>query len=150
MIGNAFLLALREIRNNIMRAALTTLGIIIGVGAVIMMVTLGNGATKSVTSDIASMGRNLLIVVPGQQRQMGPPMASTPFTLADSDAIAREVPGLNAVAPETTQQSSQVPGPTNGSFAAREWNLIAGRSFSLAELRAGKAACILGATVRKD
>src|ERR1700744_6602485 len=101
MIANAFLLALREIRNNIMRAALTTLGIIIGVGAVIMMVTLGNGATRSVTADIAAMGRNLLIVLPGQQRQMGPPVQSSPFTFADADAIAREIPGLDAVAPET-------------------------------------------------
>jgi putative ABC transport system permease protein len=160
MIANAFLLALREIRNNIMRAALTTLGIIIGVGAVIMMVTLGNGATKSVTSDIASMGRNLLIVIPGQQRQMGPPVASTPFTLADADAIAREIPDLNAVAPESTQSevvvnanknhSTQVTGSTNGYFAAREWKLIAGRQFSLAELRSGKAACVIGDTVRKD
>jgi putative ABC transport system permease protein len=160
MIANAFLLALREIRNNIMRAALTTLGIIIGVGAVIMMVTLGNGATKSVTSDIASMGRNLLIVVPGAQRQMGPPVASTPFTLADADAIAREIPDLNAVAPEATQSevvvnanknhSTQVTGSTNGYFAAREWKLIAGRQFSLAELRSGKAACVIGDTVRKD
>jgi putative ABC transport system permease protein len=160
MIANAFLLALREIRNNIMRAALTTLGIIIGVGAVIMMVTLGNGATKSVTSDIASMGRNLLIVIPGQQRQMGPPTASTPFVLADADAIAHEIPGLNAVAPEAEQQevavnanrnhTTQVTGTTDGYFAAREWKLIAGRPFSLAELRAGKAACILGDTVRKD
>ena len=68
MIANAFLLALREIRNNLMRAGLTTLGIVIGVAAVIGMVTLGSGATKRVTADIASMGRNLLIVIPGQRR----------------------------------------------------------------------------------
>ena len=160
MITNAFLLALREIRNNIMRAALTTLGIIIGVGAVIMMVTLGNGATKSVTSDIASMGRNLLIVIPGQQRQMGPPVASTPFTASDADAIAREIPGLDAVAPETTQQevavnanqnhTTTVVGTTNAYFVGREWKLIAGRQFTIGELRAGKAACVIGETVRKD
>jgi putative ABC transport system permease protein len=160
MITNAFLLALREIRNNIMRAALTTLGIIIGVGAVIMMVTLGNGATKSVTSDIAAMGRNLLIVIPGQPKQGGPPVATTPFLIADADAIAREIPGLNAVAPEATQSevvvnanknhTTQITGSTNAYFAAREWKIIAGRPFSLAELRSGKAACILGDTVRKD
>ena len=68
MIANAFLLALREIRNNLMRAGLTTLGIVIGVAAVIGMVTLGSGATKRVTADIASMGRNLLIVIPGQRK----------------------------------------------------------------------------------
>ncbi|HEY5337574.1 MAG TPA: ABC transporter permease, partial [Rhizomicrobium sp.] len=156
MIANAFLLALREIRNNFMRAALTTLGIIIGVGAVIMMVTLGNGATKSVTSDIAAMGRNLLIVIPGQRQ--GPPVATTPFSLADADAIAREIPGLNAVAPEATQQqvvvngshnhTTQITGSTDAYFAAREWKIVEGRPFSLAELRAGKAACIIGQTVR--
>jgi putative ABC transport system permease protein len=160
MIANAFLLALREIRNNIMRAALTTLGIIIGVGAVIMMVTLGNGATRSVTADIAAMGRNLLIVIPGQQRQMGPPVQSTPFTLADADAIAREIPGLDAVAPETTQQevvvnanqnhTTTIVGTTDAYFSAREWKLLAGRQFSVGELRAGKAACVIGETVRKD
>jgi putative ABC transport system permease protein len=160
MIANAFLLALREIRNNIMRAALTTLGIIIGVGAVIMMVTLGNGATRSVTADIAAMGRNLLIVIPGQQRQMGPPVQTTPFTVADADAIAREIPGLDAVAPETTQQevvvnanqnhTTTIAGTTDAYFTAREWKLLAGRDFSVGELRAGKAACVIGETVRKD
>jgi putative ABC transport system permease protein len=160
MIANAFLLALREIRNNILRASLTTLGIIIGVGAVIMMVTLGNGATKSVTSDIAAMGRNLLIVIPGQERQMGPPVSTTPFTVADSDAIARETPGLDAVAPETTQQevavnanqnhTTTVVGTTDPYFSAREWKFAAGRKFTVGELRAGKAVCVLGETVRKD
>ena len=158
MIANAFVLALREIRNNFMRASLTTLGIIIGVGAVIMMVTLGNGATKSVTSDIAAMGRNLIIVIPGQRQ--GPPIATTPFTIADADAIAREIPGLNAVAPEAERQevvvnanhnhTTQITGSTNAFFAVRDWKLVAGRAFSLAEIRAGKAACVLGETVRKE
>jgi putative ABC transport system permease protein len=159
MIGNAFLLALREIRNNLMRAGLTTLGIVIGVGAVIAMVTLGNGATKSVTSDIAAMGRNLIIVIPGQ-RSNGPPLATSPFVVADADAIAREVPGVSAVAPEAERQetvvnanrnrATQITGSTNAFFAAREWPLVAGRPFSLAEIRAGKAACVLGETVRHD
>jgi putative ABC transport system permease protein len=159
MIGNALLLALREIRNNLMRAGLTTLGIVIGVGAVIAMVTLGNGATRSVTSDIAAMGRNLIIVIPGQ-RSNGPPLATSPFVVADADAIAREIPGLGAVAPEAERQetvvnanrnrSTQITGSTNAFFAAREWPLVAGRPFSLAEIRAGKAACILGETVRHD
>ncbi len=158
MIANAFLLALREIRNNLMRAGLTTLGIVIGVGAVIAMVTLGNGATKSVTSDIAAMGRNLIIVIPGQRQ--GPPIAATPFMQSDVDAIGREVPGLNAVAPEAERQevavnanhnrTTQITGSTNAFFAAREWKIEEGRAFTQAEVRAGKAACILGATVRHD
>jgi putative ABC transport system permease protein len=68
MIGNAAVLAIREIRRNMLRAILTTLGIVIGVGAVITLVTLGNGASASVTSSIASLGRNLLILQPGARR----------------------------------------------------------------------------------
>ena len=95
MIGNAVALALREIRRNLMRAALTTLGIVIGVGAVIAMVTLGNGAQASITSSISALGRNLLIVTPGSQRRGGPPSPAAPFTLQDADMVARDVPGLS-------------------------------------------------------
>src|SRR5471030_929973 len=97
MILNAFMLALREIRNNLLRAGLTTLGIVIGVAAVIAMVTLGAGATQSVTSGIASMVRNLIILAPGARR--GPLIAATNFEEADADAIQREIVGLAAVAP---------------------------------------------------
>ena len=158
MIANAFILALREIRNNLMRAALTTLGIIIGVGAVIAMVSLGTAATKGVTSEISSMGRNLLVVIPGSNR--GPPTGAEPFTIADADAIAREVPALAAVAPESEQQavainannnhSTQVVGTTNAAFIARSWTLEEGRQFTLGELRSGKAVCVIGETVRKQ
>jgi putative ABC transport system permease protein len=158
MIANAFLLALKEIRNNLMRAGLTTLGIVIGVAAVIAMVTLGSGATKRVTADIASMGRNLLVLVPGQRR--GPPVATTPFSAEDSEAVAREVPGLAAVAPELGVQgvavnanhnhSTQVEGTTNAYLVAREWGVVSGRSFSPAEILAGKSVCILGETVRRE
>src|SRR5258708_4257552 len=106
MIFNAFLLALKEIRNNLLRAGLTTLGIVIGVAAVIAMVTLGSGATKRVTADIASMGRNLLIVIPGQRR--GPPVAATPFAISDAEAITRDVQGIAAVAPQQARQGVAV------------------------------------------
>ena len=65
MMINALLLALREIRRNLLRSFLTVLGIVIGVAAVITMVTLGNGATRMVASQIASLGSNLLMVMPG-------------------------------------------------------------------------------------
>ena len=70
MIWNALQLALREIRRNLMRSFLTILGIVIGVSAVITMVTLGNGATRAVSDQIASLGSNLLMVRPGQR--LGP------------------------------------------------------------------------------
>ncbi len=159
MIANAFLLALREIRNNLMRAGLTTLGIVIGVAAVIGMVTLGAGATKRVTADIASMGRNLLIVIPGQRRP-GTLDSAPPFDLGDSDAIQREVPGLAAVAPLTSRSvtavngnrnaTTSVMGTTNAYFAAREWPLAKGHVFTVTDLRAGKAVCIIGQTIRSE
>jgi len=159
MIANALLLALREIRNNLLRAGLTTLGIVIGVAAVIAMVTLGSGATKRVTADIASMGRNLLIVTPGQRRP-GTLITASPFSLEDANIIARDIGGLAAVAPAVSRsavavlgnhnRTTQVTGATNQFFAARDWTIALGRGFSTAEDRAGKSVCVLGETVRKE
>jgi putative ABC transport system permease protein len=158
MILNAFLLALREIRNNLLRAGLTTLGIVIGVGAVILMVTLGAGANSRVTSDIATMGNNLLVLIPGQRN--GPPTATTPFDMATVEAIERDVPGLAEVVPELAVQgvavsgnhnhSTQIDGTTNAYLASRNWNVLYGRDFSPAEILGGKSVCILGETVRRD
>ncbi|HNC70354.1 MAG TPA: ABC transporter permease, partial [Pseudomonadales bacterium] len=87
MLGNAMLLALRAIGRNPMRSFLTVLGIVIGVAAVITMVTLGNGATRSVQAQIASLGSNLLMVLPGQR--MGPGgSGGPPFAMGDVEAIA--------------------------------------------------------------
>ncbi len=159
MIGNAFILALREIRNNLMRAGLTTLGIIIGVGAVIGMVTLGAGATQSVTSNIASMGRNLLIVTPGERRA-GALNSAPPFGNADAEAVQREIPDLAAVAPVVQSSVSavngnrnattQAMGTTNAYFTAREWPLASGRQFTQAEVQAGKSVCVIGQTIVSD
>ena len=71
MIWQTFAMALREIRRNAMRSFLTMLGVIIGVGAVIGMVTIGNGATAKVQSDIGAMGQNMLMVMPGADRRGG-------------------------------------------------------------------------------
>jgi putative ABC transport system permease protein len=159
MIGNAFLLALREIRNNLLRAGLTTLGIIIGVGAVIMMVTLGTGATSSITNTIASMGRNLLIVQPGQHRP-GSMNTAPSFQIVDADAIKRDINSLAAVAPQTSSSAvaivgnhshtTNIVGTTNDFFTAREWNVVSGRKFTVSEDRSGQSVCVLGQTVRKE
>ena len=79
MLGNALLLALRELRRNVMRSFLTMLGIIIGVAAVIILVTLGGGATKQVTEQISSLGSNLLMVTPGKMRGPGQSSGAAPF-----------------------------------------------------------------------
>src|ERR1700722_11234275 len=154
MIRNALLLAVREIRNNLLRAGLTTLGIVIGVGAVILMVTLGAGANQKVTGEFASLGNNLLAIIPGQQN--GPPTAVTPFDMSIVDKIQREIPDLAQVVPELAEQgvlvtgnhnhNSQVNGTTNAYMDSRDWGLVAGREFSPAEILGGKSVCIIGET----
>ncbi|MBN1842666.1 MAG: ABC transporter permease [Deltaproteobacteria bacterium] len=162
MLRETVLLALREIRRNVLRSSLTILGIVIGVAAVITMVTLGGGATAQVASDIAKLGTNLLQVRPGQARRGPGGTRSTGdmFKEDDAEAIAREISGLAAVAPtasQTTQAifgnknwSTAATGSTNSYLQVRDWALKNGRRFRSGELRAGKAVCILGATVRKE
>ncbi len=162
MLWNALLLAMREIRRNVMRSFLTILGIVIGVAAVIIMVTIGSGATVQVTRQIESLGSNLLHVRPGQ-RGGGPGGAritADMFKVDDAETIAREISGLAAVAPiasKATQAiygnenwSTMVTGSNNQFFKAGNWSLEVGRQFAENELRAGKAVCILGATIRKE
>jgi putative ABC transport system permease protein len=161
MLLNAFILALREIRRNVLRSSLTALGIIIGVASVIIMVTLGNGATEQVRSDIASMGSNLLTVRPGQR--VGPggaSSASKPFRRQDIDALTRDVDSVTSIAPVATMslsvisgaknRSTNVTGTTNAYFESGGWKLTSGRWFSESELRSGAAVCIIGQTTRTE
>lgn len=158
MIENALTLALRELRRNLLRAGLTTLGIIIGVAAVIAMVTLGNGATASVTSSISSLGRNLLILSPGTRRISGASSDASAFDPSDVEAVKRDIANLRAVAPVVMRSEvavegnqnhpTQIAGSDNAYFDAREWPLTAGRVFTDAEIRSGKAVCVIGQTIR--
>lgn len=161
MLWNAVLLALREIRRNLMRSFLTILGIVIGVSAVITMVTLGNGATRAVSDQISSLGSNLLIVRPGQQLGPGRDSAgAASFRVADADAVRSQVSGLAAAVPVSGKSvtlvamarnwSSSVTGSTADWFAAGKWQLASGRIFNEAEERAGAAVCVIGETVRKE
>jgi putative ABC transport system permease protein len=162
MLRETILLALREIRRNLMRSSLTILGIVIGVAAVITMVTLGRGATMKVTTDIGKLGTNLLQIRPGQHRH-GPGGAYSRgdnFKVDDTDAIAREISGIAAVAPVSSLTSqaiygnenweTSVIGSTRAYLQVRNWQLESGRLFTDSELRGGKDVCILGATVRKE
>ena len=159
MIWNALLLAWRAIRRNLMRSSLTVLGIVIGVSAVITMVTLGNGATQSVRNQIAGMGSNLLMVLPGQG--FGPGSGDAPrFRVADAEALRAQVSLAQAVAPTATRRTTAVygarnwmtpvTGTTNAYFAAANWHLAGGRTFTDAEVRAGAAVCVIGETVRQN
>lgn len=154
-------MAIREVRRNVMRSILTTLGIVIGVGSVIAMVTLGQSATARVTSDIASLGQNMLIVLPGAARRGGPVnVSASAFRMEDVRAIEKEVPGLAGVAPTATKgvlavygnanYSTVAYGATNSFFAVRGLKIVRGRDFSEGELAGGSPACVLGETVRKQ
>jgi len=154
------LLALREIRRNLMRSALTILGIVIGVASVIIMVNLGSGATAQVSAQISSLGSNLLMVRTGQRLGFGQRSEAEPFDIDDAEAIAAEVGGVAAVAPIASQSmiaisgnrnwSTAVTGTDNNYIKVGNWNLEKGREFSDSEQRAGAAVCLLGATVREE
>src|SRR5258708_13844437 len=145
MIIDALLLAWRDRRRNMMRASLTTLGVIIGVAAVIAMVTVGNGATVSVTSSIGSLGRNLLILAPGTRRVGGANAGAEPFAPGDVEAVRRDITGLRAVAPVAQRaeivvagnqnHSTQVTGTDNSYFDVRDCPPIPARASTEAELR---------------
>ena len=156
MFWNSFALAINAIRRNLLRSFLTVLGIIIGVAAVITMVTVGRGATQSVTDQISAMGTNQLIVRPGQRRGSG---ANAPkFKQKDVDLISTQVTGIAGVAPYSTisatvifqakNYTTLITGTTNDFFTVGNWVLQSGRQFYDNELSAGKASCILGTTVK--
>jgi putative ABC transport system permease protein len=161
MIGNILHLAFRELRRNILRSALTILGIVIGVAAVIVMVTLGKGTTRQVTAEITSLGSNQLQVRPGERfRPGGVRTTAEQFEMADVEAIEREISGISAVAPiasktlltvyGNTNWRTSVLGSDNNFFLAREWDVETGREFTESEVRAGKLVCIIGKTVRDN
>ncbi|MFZ5536298.1 MAG: ABC transporter permease [Pseudomonadota bacterium] len=161
MLWNTLLLALRSIRRNLMRSFLTILGIVIGVAAVITMVTLGNGATQAIADQVASLGSNLLIVRPGQRLGPGSDTAGAPnFRLADAEAIAEQISAVQAVAPTVSRGvtvvygarnwSTPITGSTNAWFQTGKWTLASGRPFNEAEERGGKAVCVIGETVRRE
>jgi putative ABC transport system permease protein len=161
MLGTTFILALRSIRRHVLRSFLTTLGIIIGVAAVVTMVTLGKATTAAVQQQISSLGTNILQVRPGQGfgRGGGGPRPAD-FEQADVDAIRNQIEGVAAVAPqagttataiyEGSNWSTTVNGTTSDFFKVQPWPLVQGREFTRAEEQAGKGVCIIGNTVRTN
>ncbi|PZU87713.1 MAG: multidrug ABC transporter substrate-binding protein [Shinella sp.] len=153
-------LASRAIFRNMLRSFLTVLGVVIGVAAVIAMVTIGNGTTAQVTAEISKLGTNLLFVRPGQ---FGPGRASTEakkFNERDVQAISDQIGGLRAVAGvnQSTQtaiyggenHSTSVIGTTGDYFVAQDWDLASGRTFLVSEERGGQAVCVIGETIRRE
>lgn len=154
-------LALRAISRNLLRSFLTVLGVVIGVAAVIAMVTIGNGTTEQVKSELSRLGTNMLFVRPGQ---FGPGRASTEakrFDDRDIEAIRNQISGIRAVAPQNRSSAAtvifggknhqtSVIGTTNDYLVAQDWTLALGRDFQPAEDRGGQIGCIIGETVRQE
>jgi len=161
IIGTTITLAFRAILRHKLRSFLTTLGIIIGVAAVVTMTTLGNGATAAVREQIASLGANILQLRPGQGFGRGGGGPRPPdFKPEDVTAIANQITGVRAVAPQAQSSgtgiyegnnwSTTVNGTTASYFEAQQWALESGRLFMPEEEEAGKPVCIIGSTLRKN
>ena len=162
MLLSTLLLALRSIRRNLLRSFLTILGIVIGVSAVITMVTLGHGATQAVQMQISSLGTNLLMVRLGQRQGPGGGGGAGAKQFRDSDATAIEaqIGGIAAAAPEARSSvtvvangrnwATNVTGSTNAWFDTGNWKLASGRTFADDEQTSGAAVCIIGETVRRE
>src|SRR3990172_9605930 len=155
-IPSTFKISFRALRVNKMRSALTMLGIIIGVGAVIAMVAIGTGASRKIAEQMASMGSNLLIVLPGATTSGGVRMGAgtqSTLTLGDAEAIQKECPAVSDVAPSLngTAQivfghvnwSTGVNGTTPSYLIVRDWGLSAGRSFTAQDVKSATKVCLL-------
>jgi len=159
MIWETVRLALLALRRNKLRSALTMLGIVIGVAAVIAMVTVGQGSSRSVTASVASLGTNVLSLRPGTHG-FGP-TGSRParaFTLRDAEAladlsvIARVSPTVSSgqtVVAGGENLGTSITGATSGYLEVGGWTIRSGRSFNSAEDRSGASVCIIGETIRQ-
>ncbi|MFC3208064.1 ABC transporter permease [Aquamicrobium soli] len=161
MIWETVRLALFSVKRNALRSFLTLLGIVIGVAAVIAMLTIGNGTTEKVKADISKLGSNLLVVYSG--RPGGPGANDTtvrPLNDKDVAALTAHLTGARAIAPASQKQvrvifgtqnlTSGVTGTDSAYLIARDWTLASGRAFSDSETRGGAGVCLIGETVRQQ
>src|SRR5437762_6709029 len=158
-IGSTINVAFRALRRNKMRSALTALGIIIGVGAVIAMVGIGSGARAQVEAQIASLGENVILVFSGSTTSSGIRTgwgSAGTLKIEDAEAIRREVPGVNAVSEEvysTAQVAAgnqnwftRVMGESAEYFDIRQWPLSDGAPFTAQDVRSANKVCVIGRT----
>ena len=162
MLTNALLIALKEIRRNLLRSFLTILGIVIGVASVIAMVMIGDGTTANVKQSISKLGTNMLTLRVGQERRGAPreDNSAKPFTEDDIVAIKNDIQNIKAVSAENSTKmnivygnkstSSSVIGTSNDYFIIKDWELLEGRTFEESELNSGKSSCIVGTTIVKQ
>jgi len=150
-------LAVQAIRRNALRSFLTLLGIVIGVSAVIAMVTIGNGTTEKVKEEMAKLGTNVLFIRPGQWGPGRSSATAKPFNIRDITELRDQLRGVKAVAPMAQKSVTVIYGSesrsvgtigTDASYiVTQDWDLTAGRNFLASETRSGRAVCIIGETV---
>src|SRR5213594_2189149 len=156
-------IAVRALRVNKLRSALTMLGIVIGVGAVITMVAVGSGAQARVAEQIASLGSNMIVVLSGSSTASGVRLGSgSQLTITEEDAwaIQRELPLVEAAAPSmrgggqvvygNLNWSTQVQGVTPEYFIARDWGVVAGRALIQEDVDGATKVALVGQTVAEN
>jgi len=153
-------IALRALRRNKMRTVLTMLGMIIGVGAVIAMVGIGNGAKSQIEAQIASFGENLILVWTGSMTRGGVHTgwgSAGTLSVEDAEAIQREVPGVMVISPEVRTSGqvaagnenwfTQIVGEGSDYFTMRQWPVVQGGGFSEQDVRAANKVAVIGKTI---
>lgn len=160
MILNAFALAFRQIRRNALRAFLTMLGIIIGVSSVIVMITLGNGMSVQVKQNIASLGNNLLMLMPARGLDTAGQSLRRYFNEQEVEMIRNRIYGINAVSAVgqgtslvqymQSSRESETLGVESEYFIAANWEIENGREFLDTEYKSGTNVCIIGSSVKKE
>ncbi len=160
MIFNAFLLAFRQIRRNLLRAFLTMLGIIIGTGSVIVMISLGNGTTQQIRDDISSLGSNILMLMPSRGLDTSGQSLRRYFNQQEVDLIRDRIYGIRALSPmgdgsaliqyKQNSKETETYGVTSDYFIAGNWSMAQGREFRDDEYKSGANVCIIGDSVRKS
>jgi len=155
--------ALRALRRNKMRSVLTALGIIIGVGAVITMVGIGNGAKSQIEAQIASLGQNVILIFSGSITRTGVHSGhggAGTLTVEDAEAIRREIPGVSGVSPELRSAAQVAAGNQNwlpqilgegpDYFDIRQWPLVEGAPFTELDVRGANKVAIIGKTTAQQ
>ena len=159
-----FVTALRALRRNLMRAALTTLGIMIGVGAVIAMMEIGTGSSLAIQKTVASMGANNLMVFPGNFSMRGVSSGSggrVSLTPDDAEAIEQQCTAVRAVAPIVQARTqlvygrknwvpNEIRGTTPSFLDVRELQVVEGEPFSDTDVRSGSRVCLVGPTIVRE
>ncbi len=153
-------IALRALRRNKLRTLLTMLGMIIGVGAVIAMVGIGNGAKSQIETQIASMGQNVVLVWSGSFTRGGVHSGwggAGTLTIEDAEAIQREIPGVTIISPEVRSGaqiaagnenwSTQILGESSDYFELRQWPVVEGSAFTEQDVRSANKVAVIGKTI---